>query len=75
MQANLNGIWLLRRQKNLRKLLDDSYVPELDIAITLQVVTKCPGKYKLVDMETGITYTGVIPNSNDGYFWKRTDEA
>ena len=58
-----------------RKLLDGTTVPALDIPIQLVVKTKCPGKYKLVDMETGITYTGVIPESNNGYFWKRTDEA
>lgn len=56
-----------------RKLLDGSTVPALDIAITLQVVTKCPGKYKLVDMETGSEYAGVIPESNNGYFWKKLD--
>ena len=27
-------------------------VPAYDIAIKLKVVTKCPGKWKLVDMET-----------------------
>jgi hypothetical protein len=58
-----------------RKLLDGTTVPALDIPIELIVKTKCPGKYKLVDMETGLEYTGVIPESNDGYFWKRTDEA
>jgi hypothetical protein len=58
-----------------RKLLDGTTVPSLDIAIELVVKTKCPGKYKLVDLETGLEYTGVIPDSNDGYFWKRTDEA
>lgn len=57
-----------------RKLLDGTTVPALDIPIELIVKTKCPGKYKLVDMETGLEYTGVIPESNDGYFWKRTDD-
>ena len=75
MQVNLNGTWQLRRRKNLRKLLDNTYVPELDIPINLVVKTKCPSKWKLVDMETGLEYTGVIPDSNDGYFWKRNDEA
>ena len=56
-----------------RKLLDGTEVPALDIPVVLVVKTKCPGKYKLVDMETGLEYTGVIPESNDGYFWKRTD--
>jgi hypothetical protein len=58
-----------------RKLLDGTTVPALDIPIELIVKTKCPGKYKLVDMETGLQYTGVIPESNNGYFWKRDDEA
>jgi|TARA_B110000503_G_C7079311_1_gene384431 hypothetical protein len=57
-----------------RKLLDGTEVPSLDIPIELVVRTKCPGKYKLVDMETGLEYIGVIPVSDDGYFWKRTDE-
>jgi|TARA_R110000868_G_scaffold58174_3_gene179735 hypothetical protein len=56
-----------------RKLLDGTTVPALDIPIELIVKTKCPSKYKLVDMETGLEYTGVIPDSNEGYFWKRTD--
>ena len=56
-----------------RKLLDGTIVPALDIPIELIVRTKCPSKYKLVDMETGLEYTGVIPDSNEGYFWKRTD--
>jgi hypothetical protein len=59
----------------IRKLLDGTTVPSLDIPIELVVRTKCPGKYKLVDMETGLQYTGVIPDSNDGHFWKRIDEA
>jgi hypothetical protein len=59
----------------IRKLLDGTTVPALDIPIELIVKTKCPGKYKLVDMETGLQYTGVIPESNNGYFWKRDDEA
>jgi hypothetical protein len=56
-----------------RTLLNGTTVPALDIPIELVVKTKCPGKYKLVDMETGLEYIGVIPDSNDGYFWKRTD--
>lgn len=56
-----------------RKLLDGTEVPALDIPVVLVVKTKCPSKYKLVDMETGLEYIGVIPESNDGYFWKRTD--
>jgi len=56
-----------------RKLLDGTEVPALDIPVVLVVKTKCPGKYELVELETGLEYIGVIPESNDGYFWKRTD--
>ena len=44
-----------------RKLLDGTSVPALDIAVTLQIHTKCPNKYKLIDMETGAEYIGQLP--------------
>jgi hypothetical protein len=48
-----------------RKLLDGKKVKELERAITLKVYTKCPNKYKLIDMETGDIYIGIDnPNSN-----------
>ena len=47
----------------MRKLLDGSEVTELAIAKTLTVVTKCPGKWMLVDLETGERYIG---RSTDG---------
>jgi hypothetical protein len=48
-----------------RKLLDGKKVKELERAITLKVYTKCPNKYKLIDMETGDIYMGIDnPNSN-----------
>jgi hypothetical protein len=48
-----------------RKLLDGKKVKELERAITLKVYTKCPNKYKLIDMETGDIYIGIdTPNSN-----------
>ena len=56
-----------------RTLKDGSLVDELTHAVTMKVYTRCPGKYKLVDMQTGEEYVGVIPESNDGYYWKRTD--
>lgn len=55
-----------------RKLLDGSTVPCVDIAIELRVITKCPNKYKLVDLETGEEYIGQMP-SEDGYHWKKKD--
>jgi hypothetical protein len=53
-----------------RTLLDGSTVPELENPVTLQIKTKCPAKYKLVDMETGQTYTGY--DTEGKHFWKPT---
>jgi len=50
----------------MRKLLDGSEVTELAIAKTLKVVTKCPEKWMLVDLETGERYVGrPTDGSND----------
>jgi hypothetical protein len=59
----------------MRKLLDGTEVVELDIAVTLNVYTKCPWKYKLTDMETGVEYVGTLPDTNGDYNWKRLDET
>lgn len=56
-----------------RKLLDNTEAPEFDIAITLKVITKCPAKYKLLDMETGQVYIGSVPTESSPYYWKRQD--
>jgi hypothetical protein len=56
----------------MRKLLNGDEVPELDVAVTLDVYTRCPWKYKLTDMETGSEYIGTLPDSNGNYHWKRT---
>ena len=42
----------------MRKLLDGTEVPEFDMRLELKVNTKCPQKYKLVDLETGQEYIG-----------------
>lgn len=55
-----------------RKLLDGTQVPEFDIAVTLKVYTRCPSKYKLVDLETGEEYIGQLPQENQPH-WKRTN--
>lgn len=47
-----------------RKLLNGTDVPALDVAVTLSVYTKCPWKYKLVDLETGQEYMGQLPQEN-----------
>lgn len=54
-----------------RKLLDGKKVKELERAITLKVYTKCPNKYKLIDMETGDIYIGIDnPNSD----WQKVSD-
>jgi hypothetical protein len=50
------------------KLLDGSEVEELERPVTLQIKTKCPSKYKLIDMETGETYIGY--DSEGKNYWK-----
>jgi hypothetical protein len=41
----------------------------LEKAKTLEVYTKCPGKWLLTDLETGQSYIG---NYGNGSFWKKT---
>lgn len=43
---------------NTRKLLDGSEVPDYDHPIDLIIHTKAPGKWKLIDLETGQEYIG-----------------
>ena len=58
-----------------RKLLDGTTVSVLDKPIELRVYTKCPQKYKLVDMETGEEYLGTVPDGTPNqYFWKRIND-
>ena len=55
----------------MRKLLDGTEVADELEADKLEVYTKCPTKYKLVDMETGEEYEGHHPNNTDGFSWKK----
>ena len=41
-----------------RKLLNGEYVEELEESHTLSVITKCPSKWILQDLETGQIYRG-----------------
>lgn len=41
-----------------RKLIDGSEVIDLPEAVDLVIHTKAPGKYKLIDLETGEEYLG-----------------
>jgi hypothetical protein len=56
--------------KPVRKLQDATEAPDLDESVTLKVYTKCPSKYKLIDMETGEEYIGQDPRYNN-YHWKK----
>lgn len=49
-----------------RKLLDGTSAKEYDYPITVTIYTKCPNKWKLIDMETGQEYlaTRDIENPN-----------
>ena len=54
----------------MRKLQDGTEVEELSAPIQLVVYTKCPEKYKLIDMETGEEYVGTRPSQNN-FHWKK----
>ncbi|MDA9954409.1 hypothetical protein N9D61_08895 [Planktomarina sp.] len=60
----------------MRKLLDGTEVYDEDKADNLLVYTKCPTKYKLVDMETGDEYMGLPfgsrhPNGLYDVYWEK----
>ena len=56
-----------------RTLDSGRQVKELDKAITLEVYTKCPEKWLLVDLETGQVYYGT-ESQERGKQWKRIDK-
>ena len=58
----------------MRQLQDGTSVPDFDISFELKVVTKCPQKWKLIDMETGQVYTGKVPVHKDDLHWQRQDD-
>lgn len=57
-----------------RKLKFGTEVIELDKPVTLKIKTKCPNKWKLVDMETGEEYIGNNP-SEYHMDWKKVKDA
>jgi hypothetical protein len=59
----------------MRKLLDGTEAPEYEFPIKLEVRTKCPSKYKLVDMETGEVYIGQKPLSKKDFYWRKVKNA
>lgn len=58
----------------MRKLLNGEEVPESDTLIDLIVHTKAPGKWKLVDMETGQEYVGSIEITEYGRWIRVRDK-
>lgn len=54
-----------------RTLLDGRDVLELEQAVTLEVYTKCPEKWMLVDLQTGERYIGHIDPSAGNNSWQR----
>lgn len=56
-------------EQKTRKLLDGKFVTELEEPISLNVYTKCPEKYMLIDMETGQKYIGRITKGKSS--WKK----
>jgi len=57
-----------------RILKDGTSATELSHAITMEVYTRCPGKYKLVDMETGEEYIGNWTETSSKH-WKKINNA
>ena len=56
-----------------RKLVDGTWVQELDEPVDLVIKTKCPSKWKIVDMETGKAYIGTNKNKKFHY-WQPVDD-
>lgn len=58
----------------IRKLLDGRTVQHFEEKHTLTVYTKCPQKWKLIDMETGEEYEGHHPSNPNKFSWKKVNE-
>jgi hypothetical protein len=56
-----------------RTLLDGRNVEEFDKAVTLQVYTKCPEKYMLIDLQTGERYIEHNDPVAEPNHWKKVD--
>ena len=55
----------------MRKLVDGTEVQELEMPVTLQVYTKCPEKWLLIDRETGEHYIGYSTQGKN--HWKKLE--
>jgi len=54
-----------------RKLQTGDEVIELENPVTLEVYTKCPEKWLLIDLETGERYTGYTTEGKNS--WKKIE--
>lgn len=59
----------------MRRLLNGAEVPENDSPIDLIVHTKAPGKWLLVDMETGQEYIGSPEETQYGHWIRIKDKV
>jgi len=57
-----------------RLLLDGREVTELDMPVKLEVYTKCPEKWVLIDMETGEQYTAYTTEGSRQWKKLKPDE-
>lgn len=58
----------------MRKLVDGSEAVELEYSVTLEIKTKCPNKYLLLDLETNETYRGTDINRS-GEHWSKIENS
>ena len=56
-----------------RTLLDGTDVPDLEKPVTLEVYTKCPEKWMLIDLQTGERYIGHPDPKAGPSHWKKID--
>lgn len=55
-----------------RRLQNKTTVPELEFPVELTIYTRCPAKWKLVDLETGEEYVGLEPiDRKKNQHWKK----
>lgn len=58
----------------MRKLIDGTEAAELEQSIVLEIKTKCPNKYLLIDLETNETYQGTS-NNKSGEHWSKVENS
>jgi len=56
-----------------RTLLDGRDVPELESPATLEVYTRCPEKWMLIDLQTGERYIGHTDPEAGPSHWKKVE--